>query len=278
MIKLKRDLPILGIITAVLLVIGAVFDMQISQAVYNPASNFGQFFNVFGELPAMIIGSFCALSLGVVARQRGKKGNWIVFIIFVIIGVFCAVSSAAMITDRAQNLSETASKVIMFTVTIGVSLASYYLAKAAAANNGEALYKAAVTGLWLFLIVTLAINLIKMGWGRERYRHMMEIGSTAGFSAWYLPQGLADGNEFMSFPSGHSANSAITLWLMLAPTFVPALKGKENIFKALAGVWIGLVMISRIIMGAHFLSDVTMGMAVSVLSFCIIYHCKYKKA
>lgn len=275
MIKLKRDLPILGVITAVLLIIGAFFDLQLSQAIYNPASGFGQFFNVLGEIPAVMILAFSTLAISLVSKNQGKTFKCVLFMILSVLSSFFA---GSMVSGRIDGIDGMIKNIVMLVIAVAVFLIVYFPAMYAAKDNGEALYKAAVTGALLFLISVLAVNIIKMGWGRERYRHMIEVGSTAGFSAWYLPQGLADGNEFMSFPSGHSANAAVSLWLILVPTYTAKLKGKENLFKSLAGVWTGLVMVSRVIMGAHFLSDVTMGMAISVLIFCLLYHSKYEKA
>lgn len=156
-----------------------------------------------------------------------------------------------------------------------ILIAEYFSAKSIAEHHGDELYRAGVFGLQLFLIVLLAFNLMKLGWGRERYRHMAAAGTFAGFSPWYLPQGLASGNEFMSFPSGHSANAAIMMWITLLPTFLPKLQNKEIVLKIAAFISIGPVMLSRIIMGAHFLSDVTAGMTVSLVVFYLLYQKKY---
>lgn len=63
--------------------------------------------------------------------------------------------------------------------------------------------------------------------------------------------------------------------ITLLPKFIPALGKKENILKVIACIWIGCVMVSRIIMGAHFLSDVTMGMTISLVLFYAFYQKQY---
>lgn len=93
---------------------------------------------------------------------------------------------------------------------------------------------------------------------------------------WMIPQGLTTNNEFMSFPSGHSANAAIIMWITLLPSFVPALAKRETVLKLFAVLWIGCVMISRVMMGAHFLSDVTMGMTLSLLLFYLFYRKRFR--
>lgn len=119
----------------------------------------------------------------------------------------------------------------------------------------------------------MVINVLKYFWGRPRFRSMDD--PLKQFTAWYLPQALAAGNEFMSFPSGHSANAAVVVWVVLLPGFVPALQGKERYLGLCAGAWLVCVMYSRIIMGAHFLSDVTMGAALSVTLFFLLCGWKY---
>lgn len=268
--KTKKDLKILIGIAAVLLVIGAFADLQISHALYNPENGFGRIFEAVGEFPAAFIASFCAMSIAVVQKKRSGKinGKYVGSFVLALLLAFMA-GGMPMKYIGAPG----AAGLILAAVVLA---ADYFLAKAAAYSHEEELYKAAVIGLQLFLFVILAFNLVKLGWGRERYRHMVAAADFTGFSAWFIPQGLAAGNEFMSFPSGHSANAAITMWITLLPTFVSSLKGKERVLKIISCVWIACVMVSRIIMGAHFLSDVTMGMTISLLIFYFLYQRKQK--
>ena len=86
--------------------------------------------------------------------------------------------------------------------------------------------------------------------------------------------------EFKSFPSGHAGGSALTLmFAMLVPYFV---KGQEKIQLPMfyAGfAWLLLVAFARIRVGAHFLSDVSMGAFLTIAmticaNECIIYATK----
>lgn len=103
---------------------------------------------------------------------------------------------------------------------------------------------------------------------RLRFRSMTEPFNE--FSLWFLPQGFTTNNEYMSFPSGHSVNSAVILWITLIPTSISKLKGKELYFKVVSFIWIIMIMISRVIMGAHFASDVTVGASISIVAFYLI--------
>lgn len=268
--KTKKDLKIFGTVASVLLVIATFADMEISQMLYNPNSFSGKILEAFGEFPAMYIAAFCAMAIGVVQKNRNGgnlnlKGGAALFF-----AIFFSLTSGNLpgkyITD-----AQTFGTFLGFAIFI----VNYRLATMIARSHEEELYKAAVFGLQLFVTVVVAFNLIKMGWGRECYRHMVETGDFSGFTAWYLPNGLTMDNEFMSFPSGHSANAAITMWLTLLPTFVMPLKEKEKQLKLLSCLWIACVMLSGIVMGAHFLGDVAMGVTLSLGLFYVLYRRKY---
>ena len=113
------------------------------------------------------------------------------------------------------------------------------------------------------LTETIMINLIKFGWSRVRYRDMLE--STKAFSAWYIPHGFTGNTEHTSFPSGHVANASVMLFITLLPNIYIKFDKYKKLLSYSCYIWIGLIMVSRIMMGAHFLSDTIVGMWVTIL-------------
>lgn len=113
-----------------------------------------------------------------------------------------------------------------------------------------------------FTCVTITAILItflmKNMWGRIRYRDMKDV---AEFCVWYRPCGLY-GNH--SFPSGHTtAFTAILCFLQWKDH--PA--QKTSVFRYLIITCLIIMMpLTRMMMGAHFLSDTAMG-------FIITYSC-----
>lgn len=89
----------------------------------------------------------------------------------------------------------------------------------------------------------------------------------AQFTRWYqiVPRGGFN-NIYASFPSGHSMNSAGVI-LLLLPPMIPALRGRERALHTFVYIWCALVGISRVFMGAHFSSDVTVGVLLSLAIF-----------
>lgn len=263
--KTQKDLKILGIFVLALLILGAFADLPLSHYLYNPGSLFGKVFEVIGEFPSSFIASFCAMIIAVSQKRIGFKqiGSFMLSILLSVMAGFLLITYWE------------GPKALGIVFAIVVLLINFFGARVICREENSNACQAAKIGLWLFLIVIVFFNLVKLGWGRERYRHMVATGDFSGFSNWFIPQGLASGNEFMSFPSGHSANAAIVMWITLLPSFIPSLEKKEIVLKISASIWIGCVMLSRIIMGAHFLSDVTVGMAISlVLSYVF---CKKKE-
>lgn len=262
---MKKSYRISLSIIGVLLVIFAFTDLQISNSVYNQTSKFGAIFEAIGEFPAAVIATFCTVSLMLTRnKERSVKYNLRTVGYIVLLILFSLM--AAMLPVKYFN-GPTFLIPLLAILYIGLS---YIIAKKYATTNKEELRNAAIVGVLTFVFVIIAFNLIKMGWGRERYRHMVEIGAFEGFSMWFIPQGFTLDNEFMSFPSGHSANAAIMIWITLIPTFITSLKPKKNWFIGFAILWILLVPVSRVIVGAHFASDITMGVTISLIIFTIL--------
>ncbi len=96
--------------------------------------------------------------------------------------------------------------------------------------------------------------------------------------AQLITEGVARAEEFKSFPSGHTANAATLILL----TTLPALKGTLQKWSG-GFFWIGVawalyVAFSRIVMGAHFLNDVTAGLAVTFILILITYRIAFRPA
>ena len=253
------------LVISVLLVIFAFTDLQISNAIYNSNSSFGMIFEAIGEFPAAVIATFCTVSLMLTRNEEKsvkynlRTGGYIILLLLFAL-------MAAMLPVKYFN-GPTVLIPIIATLYIVIS---YIIAKKYSSTNREELRNAAIVGVLTFVFVVITFNLVKMGWGRERYRHMIATGSFEGFSLWFTTQKLTTDNEFMSFPSGHSANAAIMIWITLIPTFITSLREKKNWFIGFSLLWILVVPISRIMVGAHFASDVTMGVTITLIIFAIL--------
>lgn len=122
----------------------------------------------------------------------------------------------------------------------------------------------AITAILYFVLVLIVMNVLKSIWGRMRFREMAD--PLTQFTPWYQIMNRGGFSDiYASFPSGHSMNSAAVILLTLLPGFLPQLEGKKRILKIVAYVWMIIVGSSRIMIGAHFASDVTVGIMLSLL-------------
>lgn len=130
----------------------------------------------------------------------------------------------------------------------------------------------------------IIINIIKIPWARPRMR--MITAQNQVFQPWWvigsdmkdhlMALGIA-AEEFKSFPSGHTGNAACALLLGVLPVICQKLKGKENLLFFIGVIFTLTVAFSRIIVGAHFLTDVTIGMSVTFLIEVIFVYKLWKK-
>mgnify|MGYP002349232552 CR=1 FL=1 len=257
----KREHSVL----AALLLAFTFLDLPLSQAVFDLKNPFGRFFEIFGETPGLLVGAFSAAALLVTRDRETHWKNTLSILGFGLLGLLLSLMGSLMVNNYLTH-GHLSPAVIL---PAGLILFALLLFLSSRLDRSK---RAEIRRLLVAAIVV--INLIKVGWGRPRLRSMTD--PAAQFVPWYLPQSVAAGEEFKSFPSGHTANAAVLLWISLLPTFIDKLKGKEPLLLGLAWVWVALVAFSRIIMGAHFGSDVTVGVALTYTVFIALRAWKYR--
>ncbi len=115
------------------------------------------------------------------------------------------------------------------------------------------LITAALVGIAVVFIAQTTIGEMKSLWGRFPYEMTTVAGNTMSeFTPWYHLNGI---NGHNSFPSGHTMSGWLFLYLVF---FVPrgniSAQKKMTIFGIAMGI---LTAMSRVRIGAHWLSDVT---------------------
>jgi membrane-associated phospholipid phosphatase len=254
-----------------LLAIFTVSDLAISKKLFDIKNPFGNMLAAFGETPGFLVGIFSAAALLTTRnRAKGTVLNLVQIIGFGLLLVgFSAVAGFKPLSDlrswQQSAIPQTAGAVGLFYAVLALILA-IHLRK----HEKTALRSAAAVGILLLILTIILVNSIKIPWGRMRMRSMDDPDSQ--FTRWFLPQGMGDSEEYKSFPSGHSSTAAVIIWITLIPTFVPRFRTKKAniLLHVIAYCWIVAVMLSRIIVGAHFASDTLVGAAITVCCFYIL--------
>lgn len=148
----------------------------------------------------------------------------------------------------------------MLSVLIGFLL--LVLSIVSEGSRRKALCRTGLILIFTFYIAEKLCRILKNIWGRPRFYSLLEDFSR--FSPWYHISGSAADDTFRSFPSGHVTEACMIFSIVLLADLVPQLSEKKTALYVFASAWTACVMLARIVAGAHFLSDVTVGAALTL--------------
>ena len=143
---------------------------------------------------------------------------------------------------------------------------------------GELLKKALFLAL-VSLVILLIISVTKKLMCRPRFRFVLSMDNTDYFRSWWqsgrsIKASLgvsATGDEFSSLPSGHSAYSMFAIFLFPAlADYIRRLKKFKPYLFAFGFVWWAATALSRMTVGAHYLTDVTIAGLVAIFSYTVV--------
>lgn len=244
---------LLAAVFAALAVIFGIYDLQISNEFVNAESAFG----LAMELSGMLVAPYLFIAAGIIISVYSHKSTVTKYKKSKIaIGIVLAFGGICFCSYIYVQLGRLLSLLAFVLTGIAFGFFVVFLRRKSCDELYELLKIAVVTIVYL-LAVLAVINIIKIFWGRVRFREMTDPSQ---YSPWYLPQGI---NGHKSFPSGHTSNAA-TLYVvtMLAPL---CKKYWQRFFcYAVPVLWIIVMAISRVLVGAHFCSDVLFGGLISV--------------
>ena len=237
------------VLAAAAMAVAAVYDLQIDVAVNNPDSFVANWFADTGEAPLyLLVLSACGV-LAKCLENRWLKGLFAV----------CTLGAGVYLGDYvARRLFAASDLRFGYGVLYGIGAAALFLLALYFIHVPERMKKPlvliALIGLCGCAVSSGIINLMKAVWGRVRFRDLTD-GYDA-FTAWYVINGNTGAH---SFPSGHTGSAGMSYFLMFLP-FVSE-KGRKYSFLCFAAPFVYTVAVAatRLVMGAHYLSDVAVG-------------------
>ncbi len=248
----------------------AFYDLDISIALYNKESLFGRIFEAIGEVPFTLI---ALLSFNVLffTRQKEKKGLSIFLAVISVIGILAY--SFLLVFFVLNYLKVKGALIYGFSFMLPIAVGSFFGMRALTKRYGSSLKRIAIIAIITILLEQAITYLLKYAWGRPRMRDLLPPYD--GFFPWYLPNWWSGSD---SFPSGHSANAACVIVLSLLPVeFCGKKKTGEIVTSIICYVWLITVMVSRVVAGAHFASDVTTGAFITLFAFYCLKTRFYKR-
>lgn len=272
---------------------------------------FAASFEAFGSAPVYLLLSFSFLILFWYLMRTKNWPNAVKFIGSIAMLVCTAVSNFVLVSDTTGYLLDHTQQYLLgqtgsdvghagFVRLIEVSLVLLLTVLGALAVKNfsdesiEKLVRFAFAAIALAAVSTVVLHLIKGPVGRIRYRAMNmypddEKYGFAAFARWFQINGqwidkatmkelFGTTDALKSFPSGHTCAAAASYGFTMLGD---ALEIKNK--KVRAALWIvpivftATVAISRIVAGAHFMSDVLVGGTVAFVCMIIsreIFICK----
>jgi PAP2 superfamily. len=290
--KTKTLLSWIGfaIVFAALIVIASFYDLEISKILtknslpdnaYISTNGFGLFFEAIGSMPIFVM-----LALGAAVwfwwgMHHNQRWVSVIAAVVIVVAFYIAVNDALGYIMEAMSASihggiaeddpfrnSVYVDCIAFFFGSVFSVLLLFAWKNVKKETNDGLLK------WIFVILLvmacyLIIHFVKKPMGRMRFRTMNAAGDTnfSGFTPWWQKNGarvvyenLPD-DQCKSFPSGHTFSAGVIYTLLCLPYLIKSWDKKW--VKALLWVvtvgYTGTVAISRIVVGAHYMSDVLFG-------------------
>ena len=239
----------------ILAIIFGIYDLNISIAVVDGTSAWGNFGADYGELPGYaLIGIALATFFG--GNIKNLKLQKIPALLIVAIGMLFIIFD----NDFETGFSLIIPMIIYTIITWNKDWKNYRT----------------LAGIILLLVIIhplLFVQIFKILCGRIRFRDL-DPGFT-NFTPWFLPPGFSsDGN---SFPSGHTAMGWMLLPLLIAVKDREIKDPYRIVVTVLIIGWGLFVGLSRIVVGAHYASDVLFSTGMAAIPLILLYKKSYLK-
>ena len=279
--KMRLPLIIYFSIAVIGVVVGSFFDYEISSAVASTNNAFALAVSMVGPTIGwcgitFIGGGFIALAVKRKYNLPSKIAFYALAALTLALSVYFAGPEYFGVNGLNMSDLEWVGYPIVILPFLGAGVGGYFTFKD---SENE--------GLWIVFVVTVVVLILMLGVGvnvlksvmhRPRYRTVSV--TEVPFYNWWVPctgykdymqaYGLAS-EEFKSFPSGHTAYAS----LLLVPVCVMPLGNKKTekyqlpVFFA-AFAFVMLAAFCSILVAAHYLSDVSFGAVLSIISLIII--------
>ena len=283
--RINFSIFMVSAILIALTIFGSVFDLEIAHAIYigqTPSENlFGIIVSYIGIIPTFVGWSFlgaCILCLSKKQVENPAKRRWLTVLAILLFVIsffyFCT-------TLYVSNLN--AFKVhFAVAYPLGSAIlfvAAYFGYKLSQKSEDSELLKKTLFLVAISLVTLLIISATKELMCRPRFRFVLAADNIEYFKNWWqsgreiktsLGMGI-ESDEFASLPSGHSAYSMFAIFMFPALSeYIRGIKKFEICLFGLGFAWWVITALSRLTLGAHYLTDVTIAGLVTILAYIMV--------
>ena len=290
--KISIHIYIVLAIFVVGFILGSFLDLQLTEAIFSEKNGFGLFMSTIGTMPGYGILSILGGALFSIAlKKEGFTTPYrVIFYILAVAGFGISIYFSGREFFGENGFYGAAPKWVGYFIALpfmcGLAFLGYHLGLKS--DNERLWLLIVVLMIAIFIALVPGVTALKSIFHRPRYRIVVNYGYE-GFHHWWEPfreykdlirrvnelagKEILTKEEFKSFPSGHGGASAV---FMMFVVFLPLFNAKYQKLQLplfYAGLaWTLLVCFTRILVGAHFLSDVSMGTILTVIMIIIAYY------
>lgn len=267
-------------ILAALMVVGSLYDLQISEALLNQGNPVAIFGAAYGWYPVGI----AVLASGILlVRYRPDRPQG-VFILQSTVGTLMAVGAGLALVvvplhylDRLE-LSGAATILVVANILV-VGGVPWLIVIGTANLSADRAVRVALVLVVVAVVEVVIVTVLKTAWERPRMRLLVQY-PVIDFQPWWHigmgQQGALVGdaipsNDFKSFPSAHTSNAGTLIMLTVIPYLKQGWEGWRPWLFWFGAAWAGFVAFARIVAGAHFLTDTVVGFAVTFVCVLLAY-------
>ncbi|MDP3966164.1 MAG: phosphatase PAP2 family protein [archaeon] len=270
--KVNRLIIIVTFLWILLAIIFGVYDLSISKFLFNADDSAGKLVQAFGEVPGLLFMVFSLFVLNINAKIRNKNYKKLFFIFEILLSSFLLTYILRLFFNYfevyfAFRSLEGVSVFLGFSL---ISLLGFYLFKTKLSRFSEKNYLFSKLNVILFAVSGIIVEALKLLWGRVRFADLN--AGLLNFTSWYSPNFSLGGS---SFPSGH----AYLAWILIPLFLVFSVKKKALKWAAIVLTTLFSLFVSyeRIVIGAHYASDVLFSAGIVLLTFFILYKKNFDK-
>ena len=303
--KTNKNKYIIKLILAISLIIATlvfatIFDLSISRKIC--ILPFGEYFSsnvfviiceVFGEsiLYVLLLIAFSIIFNYYLKKQPNKK--FVRLFILILCAILGLAISLMFIFKTLEHYSYYASKrfINYYESTLGkvcfvlfscvIEIIVFLIFNKLKADTLKSLFKWAVIIIVVSALSNGLVKLLKIIFKRTRFRAMLYVGDVNFnyYTNWFVinkntfPSLVSFGEDFFkSFPSGHACAASSIFFLCLLPSCLNKFNKKswKATFIIISTVYTFLICFSRVLCGAHFVSDVLIGAFITILTMFLL--------
>lgn len=256
--RYKNEIIIFYALAATALIVAAFCDLQLDKLLNNTENIIAIWFKNTGEIPGRLI---CPLAGTVLFYTYKNKLQQLA-------GAIIALGGSAYFGYYIGKYFFLDEHRMLFSIIygLGFGITCLIIGKFIAIPDKyrDKLRQIAILSIIIMFVQITVIEGMKYLWGRVRFRDLLASGSYDAFTPWYKINGI-NGNK--SFPSGHTAGAGMSYLMMTFPYLSKKWERRKTLCFVIPLVYTSVVAFTRLVMGAHYLSDVAMG---GIVSFTIV--------